>query len=130
MTATIEERVTVLELEMATIKSFLAPKVVVENICDWRRDSKRLCELAGFMFGVSPASISTADRSKSVTQARHLVLYAIRRIHPNITFVEMAKFFNRDHTTILYAIKKVEDSAELRTRAHGLIGMILGAARG
>ena len=46
-------------------------------------------------------------KNKGTAEARHMAVYLIRKL-TNLSTTEIGKEFNRDHTTILYSIEKIE----------------------
>ena len=72
------------------------------------------CDIAGIQqavalrFGVRAADLLTADRKKTVSLARHVAMYVCRR-RSRYSLTEIAEAFgNRDHTTVMSAISKIE----------------------
>ena len=48
-------------------------------------------------------------KNKGTTEARQMAIYLIRKL-TNLSLPDIGKEFNRDHSTVLYAIRKVEAS--------------------
>ena len=46
-------------------------------------------------------------KNKGTTEARQIAVYLVRKL-TNLSLPDIGKEFNRDHSTILYAIRKVE----------------------
>jgi chromosomal replication initiation ATPase DnaA len=60
-------------------------------------------------FSISPEDVLVHSRSKSRTNARHIVMWAMRKIWtPQPSFPEIGKMFDRDHTTIMAAVKRID----------------------
>ena len=59
-------------------------------------------------FGVSFEQMSSKSRSRSIVQARHILMFLLKK-YTNKSLNEIAKFLKKsDHTAVLYACKKVE----------------------
>lgn len=56
--------------------------------------------------GITIKDIRAPGRKKKVVAARHEAIAAIRRIRPDLSLTTIGRFFNRDHTTILNALRK------------------------
>jgi chromosomal replication initiator protein len=84
-------------------------------------------------FTLSTADLVSKSRSRPLTQARHIAMYLIREC-TGLSLIKIGEAFNRDHTTALHGIKKVE--ADMRARdatfrqVQDLTRIIRGRARG
>lgn len=58
---------------------------------------------------VSVKQILGDDRQAPVIEARREAMSLVYRANPNWSLVKMGRFFNRDHTTILHALRKTGD---------------------
>lgn len=56
--------------------------------------------------GVSVDTLKLNGRTKEVVKARHLCFYFMKH-KPKMTLAMIARFFNKDHTTVLSAIRKI-----------------------
>ena len=65
---------------------------------------KRICLARGV---TSVAALYGKGRSKHVALARHEAMYFLRQKF-NWSYPATGQFFNRDHTTVISAIRKVE----------------------
>lgn len=62
---------------------------------------------------VRPESLSAKTRTRTVTEARHVAMYAMRKLL-ELPLTEIGRLFGgRDHSTVLYSIRKVERRMEL-----------------
>jgi chromosomal replication initiator protein len=64
-------------------------------------------------FTLSTADLVSKSRSRPLTQARHIAMYLMREC-TGLSLIKIGEAFNRDHTTALHGIKKVE--ADMRAR--------------
>ncbi|MCC6546493.1 chromosomal replication initiator protein DnaA [Candidatus Sumerlaeota bacterium] len=61
-------------------------------------------------FGIRPNDLLGKNRSKKFSQPRHLAQYLCRKL-TNLSFPDIAqKFGGKDHTSIIYACRKVESA--------------------
>jgi chromosomal replication initiator protein len=66
-------------------------------------------------FGITPANLHSAKKSKTIAMARHFSMYLARR-HTKMSSPEIGKCMgNKNHATVLMACKKIE--AQLKTNA-------------
>lgn len=71
-------------------------------------------------------------RSKPVATARHIAMYLIKH-HLDMPFTEIGRYFgDRDHTSVMHAVKKIETSLpndeELRTQIQAIRTSLSGSA--
>ena len=74
------------------------PPLTVEKIID---------EVAR-TFGVTSEDIRSAKRNSNISNARQIAIYAVREITDLSMNLIGEEFGNRDHSTIVYAIKQIE----------------------
>lgn len=77
-------------------------------------------------FGLTAADLTGLSRQKHVVLARHAAAWVLRRAFPTIGVVEIGQLLgHRDHTTICYAIGKIEQriavDPTLRAQLHDLL---------
>ena len=60
-------------------------------------------------FNISPEDILGKSKIKNIANARQIAVYLIRKL-TGLTLEDIGKVFDRDHSTILHSIRKVEDS--------------------
>jgi chromosomal replication initiator protein len=58
-------------------------------------------------FGLSPADLVSKSRSRPLTTARHVAMYLLREL-TGLSLIKIGEYFDRDHTTALHGIKKIE----------------------
>lgn len=81
-------------------------------------NSRDIMHATALFFGMMPAKLSGHDRFASVARARHVAMYIARKLTGE-SFPELAVTFgNRDHTTVIAGVRKIDDQlpgdAELR----------------
>ena len=73
---------------------------------------QQILERVADEFGISSSELKTKHRSKNIVLPRQVAMYVTRQL-TDASLPEIAKFFGgRDHTTILYACKKIKFSLE------------------
>ncbi|MBP5165873.1 MAG: chromosomal replication initiator protein DnaA [Oscillospiraceae bacterium] len=60
-------------------------------------------------FELTPEELSGKSKVKNTAQARQIAMYLMRKL-TNMTLEEIGAVLNKDHSTVLHSIKKVEDS--------------------
>ena len=109
--------------------SFSQMPITVENTREWLKDLidtnrhnivslQGILELVGAEFGYSPDDIRGKRRTSGLALARQTAMY-LYRVHSESSLQQIAiEFDKKDHTTILHAVKKIEqlikDDANMR----------------
>jgi len=65
-------------------------------------------------FGLTREDLISKNRSRPLTTARHVAMYMMREC-TGLSLIKIGELFDRDHTTVLHGVKKVE--ALMRNRA-------------
>ena len=82
---------------------------------------EKIIEEVGRTFDVSPADIRSNKRSGPISNARQITIYIVREI-TQIPMKQIGQEFgNRDHTTIVYTIKKVDNLMKTNPHERGII---------
>jgi chromosomal replication initiator protein len=58
-------------------------------------------------FGLNQEELVSKSRSRPLTTARHVSMYLMREL-TGLSLIKIGEHFNRDHTTALHGIKKIE----------------------
>jgi chromosomal replication initiator protein len=58
-------------------------------------------------FGLGPGDLGSKSRSRPLTTARHVAMYLLREL-TGLSLIKIGEHFDRDHTTALHGIKKIE----------------------
>ncbi len=89
-----------------------------------RRDQpvtrKQIVDAIASEFGVPAEQIMSRSRTYWIATARQTAMWAIRQ-RIGLSSVAIGDFFNRDHSTVLHALRIVEHDHELRTVAERAI---------
>ena len=62
-------------------------------------------------FNMTAADLTGVNRTKGVTEARQISMYLIRTL-TNLSLPDIGKIFNRNHSTVLVSIRKIESQIE------------------
>lgn len=60
-------------------------------------------------FGVTTGAIVGGDRSKRATDARYAAIHAVRVARPTYSLLRLGRIFDKDHTAILNAFRRMEE---------------------
>ena len=71
------------------------PSLIISQVCKF--------------YSVDETVLRGTLKNKGTTEARQMAMYLIRKL-TNLSLPDIGKEFNRDHSTVLYAIRKVETS--------------------
>ena len=71
------------------------PSLIISQVCKF--------------YSIEEDVLRGTNKSKGVTEARQVATYLVRKL-TNLSLPDIGKEFNRDHSTILYGIRKVEAS--------------------
>lgn len=80
---------------------------------------ERIIRSVAHYYGLSAAALRSPARTRNLVHPRDMAMYAIRH-HTQASYPSIAQLFSgRHHTTVMHAIRKVEDQLvnEGRTRA-------------
>lgn len=70
-------------------------------------------------FGVTVEAILTGTRRPRVVSARHVACWLLR--DTGRSFPDVGRTMRRDHSTVIYAVRKVEEDPELLEVARGVL---------
>jgi chromosomal replication initiator protein len=70
---------------------------------------ERIVEKTAEFYSVTPEDILGKGKTKNIAAARQMTTYLIRKL-TTLTLEEIGGVMNRDHTTILHSIRKIEES--------------------
>ena len=91
---------------------------------------KKIIHFVSREYGVSEEDIVSHRRQREPTFARQVAMYLAKKMTMR-TLPEIARVFDRDHTTIMYGVGKIAaliaTDDELRVRVYGIRSAIEGA---
>ena len=82
---------------------------------------EKIIEEVGRTYNVSPEDIRSNKRSGPISMARQVAIYIVREITQTSMKQIGQEFGNRDHTTIVYTLKKVQDLMKNNPHDKGII---------
>jgi hypothetical protein len=71
--------------------------------------------------GVSYEQVMSRCRIRSLVDARHEAIAEVKRAYPLMSLLHMGRIFKRDHTTLIFALKKQGVSSDARPLRHAII---------
>ena len=99
-------------------------KEVWSGILDYLHNLDDISEVARTMT-VTPEDIRSTKRSAPISQARQVAAYVVRSITGLPMKAIGEEFGTRDHSTIVYAIQKVESRMAKDSSFKGMVGDII-----
>ena len=60
-------------------------------------------------YNIDEIVLRDSNKSKGTAEARQIAMYLVRKL-TNLSLPDIGQEFSRDHTTVLYAIQKVENN--------------------
>jgi len=75
------------------------------------------------VMGISHADLLSAKRTPRIARARHLAMFLARELTP-LSLVQIAREFNRDHSTVIHAIRAVGERNEPGSATAGDINSV------
>ncbi|MBI4800332.1 MAG: chromosomal replication initiator protein DnaA [Desulfarculus sp.] len=94
----------------------LAEEVLGQLASDLRRlTPERIRDQVAQVYGLTSAVLTGRSRRQSITRPRNLALYLCRR-HTEASYAELGRFFNRDHSTVMYGVDQMERALAVEPR--------------
>ena len=78
------------------------PSLIISQVCKF--------------YNLEESVIRGTQKTKRIAEARQIAVYLIRKL-TNLSTPDIGKEFNRDHTTILHSINKIEESIKANDEA-------------
>jgi chromosomal replication initiator protein len=72
---------------------------IINDVCDF--------------YGITMPQIKGKCRLRSYVKARFVSMYLLRK-RTDLTFMEIARMFHRDHTSVIYAFQTIEEVLSLK----------------
>lgn len=83
---------------------------------------------AGLLFDLAPTTITRRSRNTTVAQARHATIAALYEACQT-SYSELARYFDRDHTTVMYAVSRAREIAAGNTNYADAVALIAREVR-
>ena len=71
-------------------------------------DHKKIISAVAEKYGISVELILGRRKTGEIVKARHYAVHMVRQLIPELSITEIARIFNRDHTTIMAALQKMD----------------------
>lgn len=68
---------------------------------------KRIQDIVSSFYHITPHEMTSARRAKEVARPRQVAMYLARELTPK-SLPDIGRLFNRDHTTVLHGVRKIE----------------------
>lgn len=68
---------------------------------------ERILNAVSRKYGVSAEDLKSKKKTENIANARHVAIYIIRK-EADLSLKEIGRLFNRDHTTVMASINKIE----------------------
>lgn len=107
-------------LQDETLSLGMAETVLAEHIerCDPIVHVSDIEAAAGAYFGVTPASLHSPKKGRTVSLARHFSMYLTRK-HTNMSSSEVGRYMGgKNHATVLVACKKIDEMLQQDAEIH------------
>ncbi|MBP3436443.1 MAG: chromosomal replication initiator protein DnaA [Clostridia bacterium] len=69
---------------------------------------ERIVRIVSEYYDISAEDIKGKKRSANIVAARHMCIYLIREL-TTLSLQDIGEYFDRDHTTVIYSIEKIEN---------------------
>ena len=106
-----------------SVSDFLSGSIPVSVLCD------KILRMVADKYNVSPDDIKSNKRTGNITSARHLAIYMMREM-TSLNLSSIGNILNRDHSTVISSIKKIEgeikQSKSLESEINALIFKVKG----
>jgi chromosomal replication initiator protein len=66
-----------------------------------------ICRVVAQVYGLEQALLGGKSRAQAVTKPRNLAMFLCRR-HTDASYASIGRAFNRDHSTVMYGVSRVE----------------------
>lgn len=104
-----------LELDVETVKKVLKCDCRIKAI-DIERITKEVCDY----FDVSEKDLKSSARNQKISHARQIAVYLARDIL-QMSYVNIAEFFNKKHPTILFSYEKIKEEIKTNKNLNSIV---------
>jgi chromosomal replication initiator protein len=80
-------------------------------------------------FGLRREDLGSKSRSRPLTTARHIAMYLLREL-TQLSLIKIGELFDRDHTTVMHGIQKVERLMQDRDTTYRQVQALTKVIRG
>lgn len=104
-----------IELDVETVKKILKCDCNSKNI-----DIESITEVVCNYFDVSQSDMKSSARNQKISHSRQIAIYLTREL-TQMSFVNIAEFFNKKHPTILFSYEKIKEEIKTDKNLNQLI---------
>jgi chromosomal replication initiation ATPase DnaA len=94
-------------LKPNTITTDLKKRDIIKKLSKSSRIIQKACEY----FNTCPMSVMGRSRQRQIVMARHVSMYLLKET--GLTLAAIGEMYKKDHTTVIHAIKAVNDQLEV-----------------
>lgn len=87
---------------------------VVEDTIVEKPSARSIAERIAIENGVSFGEVLGPSRNRSIVAVRHAAIRAVVNARPDMSLPQIGRVFNRDHTSILHAMRKTRQPGQPR----------------
>jgi len=73
----------------------------------WKPTGRKISDVVAFHYGLTRAEIRGGSRRKIYVNPRHVAMFICVKF-AGLSFMHTARVFNRDHTSVLHGVKRIE----------------------
>lgn len=103
-------------LRLVQASEVQAPDVVAQYreipVVIAKKSAAKLMDEVAEDFGTTVQVLKGISRNREIVHARQMAMYRVRKERPDLSLPVIGRAFNRDHTTVLHAIRKIEKLLE------------------
>ena len=111
--ATFEQQEITVEYATSVVKKYLAKRDKVVSPDD-------ILAITSEYFQLKPVDLKSSARTNSISYPRNIAMYMLRQ-KTSLSLNEIGAYFNRDHSTVLAAIKKISTLIENDEELKGIV---------
>lgn len=128
--ATIHERsgLNTARLTVANIMNSIPSLIPAEVAPVHRNSAREVAEYVAALHGLSFDDLASPRRSRPYARARQVAMHAIHSLCPHMSYPAIGRLLgNRDHTTILHGVQKIEDLVQIDPEIAGRVAKVFEA---
>lgn len=72
-------------------------------------DKHEILDAVCYALEVDKEALKSLDRHRDTVNARHIAMGLIRKHNPETSLMNIGKMFNRDHSTVIYAVRNFDN---------------------
>lgn len=111
-----------LQMCREAIASLIAPQKSETDTID------KILEMVSDRYSVTVEDIKSKKRTDAIAKARHLCVYLIRQM-TELSWTDIGKIFNRDHTTIIASNKFIKDQIDIAPETESEINEMIATLK-